>query len=157
MSAVTDLSQRTERQLEQFDLPEFGWDYELRYLSLEERLHNELAFLLSPNSNAHYRLGIGVRDEKVRFEFQYAHDVTDFLRARAGFMHSKVGAGLDVWLWSRRFGISVEGVGLTSSEPELNAEVAFKFFRYGQFLIGGENLIGERRWTTGFRFFGGEW
>ena len=157
MSAVTDLSQRTERQLEQFDLPEFGWDYELRYLSLEERLHNELAFLLSPNPNAHYRLGIGVRDEKVRFEFQYAHDVTDFLRARAGFMHAKVGAGLDLWLWSRRFGISVEGVGLTSSEPELNAEVAFRFFRYGQFLIGGENLIGERRWTTGFRFLGGEW
>jgi len=157
MRAVTDLSQRTERQLEQFDLPGFGWDYELRYLSFEERLHNELAFLLSPNPNAHYRLGIGVRDEKVRFEFQYAHDVTDFLRARAGFMRSKVGAGLDLWLWSRRFGISVEGVGLTSNEPELNAEVAFRFFRYGEFLIGGENLIGERRWTTGFRFLGGEW
>ena len=155
MSAVTDLSQRTERQLEQFNLPEFGWDYELRYLSLEEHLHNELAFSLSPNPNAHYRLGVGVRDEKIQFELQYAHDVTDFLQARAGFMRSKVGAGLDLWLWSRRFGISVEGVGLTSSEPELNAEVAFRFFRYGQFLIGGENLIGERRWTTGFRFFSG--
>ena len=157
MRAVTDLSQKTERQLEQFDSPQLGWDYELRYLSLEERLHNELAFLLSPNSNAHYRLGIGVRDETVRFEFQYTHDVTDFLRARAGFMRSKVGAGLDLWLWSRRFGISVEGVGLTSGEPELNAEVAFRFFRYGQFLLGAENLTGERRWTTGFRFFGGEW
>ena len=83
--------------------------------------------------------------------------MADFLRARAGFMRSKVGAGLDLWLWSRRFGISVEGVGLTSSEPELNAEVAFRFFRYGQFLLGAENLTGERRWTTGFRFFGGEW
>ena len=92
MNAVTELSQRTERQLEQFDLPQLGWDYELRYLSLEERLHNELAFLLSQGSNAHYRLGIGVRDEKVRFEFQYTHDVTDFLRARAGFMRSRVGA-----------------------------------------------------------------
>ena len=157
MNAVTELSQRTERQLEQFNLPQFGWDYELRYLSLEERLHNELAFLLSQEPNAHYRFGIGVRDEKVRFEFQYAYDVTDFLRARAGFMRSKVGAGLDLWLWSRRFGISVEGVGLTSTEPELNAEAAFRFFRYGQFLIGAENLTGERRWTTGFRFLGGEW
>ena len=157
MSAVTELSQRTERQLERFDLPQFGWDYELRYLSLEERLYNELAFSLSQNPNAHYRFGVGVRDEKVRFEFQYAHDVTDFLRARAGFMHSKVGAGVDLWLWSRRFGVSLEGVGLTSREPELNAEVALRFFRYGQFLIGGEDLTGERRWTTGFRFFGGEW
>jgi ABC-type transporter Mla subunit MlaD len=157
MSAVTELSQRTEKQLERFDLPQFGWDYELRYLSLEERLYNELAFSLSRSPDAHYRFGVGVRDEKVRFEFQYAHNVTDFLRARAGFMRSKVGAGLDLWLWSRRFGISVEGVGLTSREPELNAEVALRFFRYGQFLLGAENLTGERRWTTGFRFFGGEW
>ena len=157
MSAVTELSQRTEKQLERFNLPQFGWDYELRYLSLEERLYNELAFSLSRSPDAHYRFGVGVRDEKVRFEFQYAHNVTDFLRARAGFMRSKVGAGLDLWLWSRRFGISVEGVGLTSREPELNAEVALRFFRYGQFLLGAENLIGERRWTTGFRFFGGEW
>ena len=157
MSAVTELSEKTEKQLEQFDLPQFGWDYELRYLSLEERLYNELAFSLSRSPDAHYRFGVGVRDEKVRFEFQYAHNVTDFLRARAGFMRSKVGAGLDLWLWSRRFGISVEGVGLTSREPELNAEVALRFFRYGQFLLGAENLTGERRWTTGFRFFGGEW
>ena len=157
MSAVTDLSQRTERQLQRFDLPQFGWDYELRYLSLEERLYNELAILLSQGSDARFRLGVGVRDEKIRFEFQYAHDVTDFLRARAGFMHSRVGAGLDLWLWSRRFGVSVEGVGLTSREPELNAEVAFRFFQYGQFLLGVENLTRERRWTTGFRFFGGEW
>ena len=157
MSAVTELSQRTEKQLERFNLPQFGWDYELRYLSLEERLYNELAFSLSHSPDAHYRFGVGVRDEKVRFEFQYAHNVTDFLRARAGFMRSKVGAGLDLWLWSRRFGISVEGVGLTSREPELNAEVALRFFRYGQFLLGAENLTGERRWTTGFRFFGGEW
>ena len=157
MNAVTELSQKTEEQLEHFDLPQFGWDYELRYLSLEERLYNELAFLLSQGPNARYRLGIGVRDEEVRFEFQYTHDITDFFRARAGFMRSKVGAGLDLWLWSRRFGFSVEGVGLTSSEPELNAEIAFRFFRYGQFLLGAENLTGERRWTTGFRFLGGEW
>ncbi len=157
MSAVTELSEKTEKQLEQLDLPQFGWDYELRYLSLEERLYNELAFSLSRSPDAHYRFGVGVRDEKVRFEFQYAHDVTDFLRARAGFMRSKVGAGLDLWLWSRRFGISVEGVGLTGREPELNAEVALRFFRYGQFLLGAENLTGERRWTTGFRFLGGEW
>ena len=157
MNAVTELSQRTEKQLEQFELPRFGWDYELRYLSLEERLHNELAFLLSQEPETHYRLGIGVRDEKIRFELQYGYTLTDFLQARAGFMHSRVGAGLDMWLWSRRFGISVEGVGLTSGEPELNAEIGFRFFRYGQFLLGVENVTRERRWTTAFRFFGSEW
>ena len=153
MTAVTELSQQTGRQLKSFELPRVGWDYELRYLSLEEQLYNELAFSLSPQSNAHYRLGLGVRAEKVGFEFQYAHDVTDFFRARAGFMRSKVGAGLDMWLLSRRLGISIEGVGLTGKTPELNTEVAVRFFPQSQFLLGVENLTGERRWTTGFRFF----
>lgn len=157
MNAVTELSQRTEKRLQTFELPQVRWDYELRYLSLEERLYNELAFSFFQRPNARYRFGVGIRDEKARFEFQYEHDVTDFLSARAGVMRAKVGVGLDLWLWSRRFGISVEGVGLTSKEPELNTEVAFRFFRYGQFLVGAENLTGERRWTTGFRFFTGEW
>ena len=160
VNAVTELSERTGRQIGRFESPlQFGWDYELRYLSLEERLYNELAFSLSPQSKAHYRIGVGVRDEVVRFELQYAHDLTDYLRARAGFMRSRVGAGMDFWLWSRRLGLSVEGVGLTSREPELNAEVALRFFRYGQLLLGAENLTdGDgRRWTTGFRFFNSEW
>ena len=160
MTTVTRLSQRTEEQLRRFDLPQMGWDYELRYLSLEERLHNELAFSLAADPRSYYRLGLGVRDENVRFEFQYAYNIADYFRARAGFMRSKVGVGLDLWLLSRRLGISVEGVGLTSGQPELNTELALRFFQYGAFLVGAENLTGEtdeRRWTTGFRFFASEW
>lgn len=157
VNAVAELSQRTERRLGRLESPQFGWDYELRYLSLEERLYNELAFSIVPQSKARYRLGVGVRDEKVRFEIQYAYDFTDHLRARAGFMRSRVGAGLDLWLWSRRLGFSVEGVGLTSKDPELNTEIALRFFRYGQILLGAENLTGDRRWTTGFRFFNNHW
>ena len=159
VNAVTDLSQQTNERIGRLEAPplQFGWDYELRYLSLEERLYNELAFTLSPQSKANYRIGVGVRDETVRFEIQYAHDVTDYLRARAGFMRSRVGAGVDLSLWSRRIGLSLEGVGLTSSEPELNTEVAIQFFRYGQLLLGGENLTGKPRWTTGFRFFNRAW
>lgn len=157
MATVTSLSQQTEESLEHFDLPQVGWDYELRYLSLEERLHNELAFLLSPDPKSRYRLGIGVRDENIRFEFQYAYNVTDYLRARAGFMRSRVGVGLDVWLFSERLGLGLEGIGLTSGQPELNAELALRFFPYGQFLLGVENVTRERRWTTGFRFFASGW
>ena len=148
VNAVTDLSQRTNERIGRLETPlQFGWDYELRYLSLEERLYNELAFVLSPQSKAHYRIGVGVRDETVRFEVQYAHDLTDYLRARAGFMRSRVGVGVDLWAWSRRFGLSVEGVGLTSREPELNAEVALRFFRYGQLLLGGREFS-RCRWKT---------
>lgn len=153
MTAVRVLSQQTGHQLKSFELPKVSWDYELRYLSLAEHLHNELAFSLSPQSNAHYRFGLGIREEKVGFEFQYAHDVTHFFRARAGFMRSKVGAGLDMWLLSRRLGISIEGVGLTGKTPELNTEIAVRFFPHSRLLLGVENLTGERRWTTGFRFF----
>ncbi len=160
LNAVTDLSERTKKQIGRFEAPlRFGWDYELRYLSLEERLYNELAFSLLQHSKARYRVGVGVRDETVRFEVQYAHDLTDYLRARAGFMRSQVGIGIDFWLWSRRLGLSIEGVGLTSREPELNTEVALRFFRYGQLLLGAENLTDSdrRRWTTGFRFFNRAW
>lgn len=157
MTAVTELSQRTGHQLKRFELPKIGWDYELRYLSLEESLHNELTFVLSPQANTHYRLGLGIREEKVGFEFQYARDVTDFFRARAGFMRSKVGAGLDMWLLSRRLGISIEGVGLTGKTPELNTEVAVRFFPHSQFLLGVEDLTGKQRWTTGFRLFASDW
>lgn len=156
-NAVAELSQGTERRLGQLESPQFGWDYELRYLSLEERLYNELAFTLSPQSKAHYRFGVGVRDEVVRFEVQYAYDFTDYFRARAGFMRSQVGAGFDLWLWSRRLGFSIEGIGLTSGAPELNTEIALRFFRYGQILFGAENLTDDRRWTTGFRFFNNTW
>ena len=69
-------------------------------------------------------------------------------------MRSQVGMGIDLWLLSRRIGVSLEGVGLTSGQPELNTELALRFFRYGQFLVGVENLTNERRWTTGFRFSG---
>ena len=157
MGAVTTLSEKTERRLERVSLPKIGWDYELRYLSLEERLHNELALRLSRTPTSHYRLGVGIRNEDTRFELQYVHNVTDFLQARAGFMRSQVGAGLDIWLWSRRIGFSAEAVGLTGGDPELNAEVALRFFRYGQFLVGGEDLTRDPRWTTGFRFFATDW
>ncbi len=157
MDAVTELSQKTEAQLDRLDLPKLGWDYELRYLSLEERLYNELGVRLSATPDSHYRLGVGVRDEQVRLEFQYEHGITDFLHARGGFMQSQVGAGLDLWLWPRRLGVSVEGVGLTSRDPALNAEMTLRFFQYGQLLIGADDLTGDTRWTTGFRFFQREW
>lgn len=167
MTAVRALSQQTGKQLKSFELPKLGWDYELRYLGqslqadiapgLQRHLHNELAFSLSPQPNSHYRIGLGVRNEKIAYEFQYAYDVTDSLRARVGFMRSKVGAGLEFWLLSRRLGINIEGVGLTGDAPQLNTELAIRLFRHGELLLGVENLIDERRWTTGFRFINSEW
>lgn len=167
VTAVRALSQQTGTQLKSFELPKLGWDYELRYLGqslqadiapgLQRHLHNELAFSLSSQPNSHYRFGLGVRNEKIAYEFQYAYDVTDSLRARAGFMRSKVGAGLEFWLLSRRLGITIEGVGLTGNAPQLNTELAIRLFQHGELLLGVENVTDERRWTTGFRFLNSQW
>lgn len=158
MLAFHDLSQTLDRRLEELKTPEFGWDYELRYLSFEENLHNELGVLLFTSGNQRYRLGLGTRAEEIKVDFQYGYDFTDNLRARAGFMRSKVGLGFDVWVLSRKLGITIEGTHLTSKNPELGAEVAWRFLPYGQIIIGAEDLAsGDIRYTAGLRFTSKNW
>ena len=163
MLGFQDLSRLLDQGSEQIKIPEFGWDYELRYLSLEESLHNELGVLLFPRDRQRYRLGLGTRAEEIKIDFQYGYDFTDNLRGRVGFMRSKVGVGFDVWLLSRRLGISLEGTHLTSKNPELSAEVAWQFFQNGQIIIGAEDLINDLfvsddiRYTAGIRFLSKNW
>ena len=158
MLAFQDLSRLLDQGSEQIKIPEVGWDYELRYLSFEESLHNELGVLLIASDRQRYRLGLGTREEEIKLDFQYGYDFTNNLRGRAGFMRSKVGLGFDVWLLSRKLGISVEGTHLTSKNPELGAEVAWRFFRNGQIIIGAEDLIsGNIRYTAGLRLVSKNW
>lgn len=153
-----DLSRLLDQGSEQFKLPVFGWDYELRYLSLEESLHNELGVLLIASDRQRYRLGLGTREEEIKLDFQYGYDFTNNLRGRVGFMRSRVGVGFDVWLLSRKLGISLEGTRLTGENPELGAEVAWRFFPNGQIIIGAEDLIsGNIRYTAGLRFLSKNW
>ena len=157
---LTDLYQQTDEQLKGFKLPDFSWDTELRYLSLKENLHTEFGFSLLPlaPSKSEYRFGIGIRDEVIGAEFQYAYNFTDFLQGRFGFMRSKVGAGVDLWMLSHRLSIGIESVGLTSSKPELNAEMSLRFFRGAHIVAGVENWWSdERRWTTGLKLITTEW
>ena len=158
MLAFQDLSRTLDQGSEKFKIPEFGWDYELRYLSLEESLHNELGVLLFASGNQRYRFGLGTREEEIKLDFQYGYDFTDNLRGRVGFMRSKVGLGFDVWLLSRKLGITFEGTHLTSKNPELGAEVAWRFLPYGQIIIGAEDLTsGDIRYTAGLRFSSRNW
>ena len=153
-----DLSRLLDQGSEQFKIPVFGWDYELRYLSFEESLHNELGVLLVASDRQRYRLGLGTREEEIKLDFQYGYDFTNNLRGRVGFMRSRVGVGFDVWLLSRKLGISLEGTRLTSKNPELGAEVAWRFFPYGQIIIGAEDLTsGDIHYTAGLRFLSKNW
>ena len=153
-----DLSRLLDQGSEQFKIPVFGWDYELRYLSFEESLHNELGVLLVASDRQRYRLGLGTRGEEIKLDFQYGYDFTNNLRGRVGFMRSRVGVGFDVWLLSRKLGIGLEGTRLTSKNPELGAEVAWRFFPYGQIIIGAEDLTsGDIHYTAGLRFLSKNW
>ncbi len=158
LTGLKNFYQQTDRQLKGFKLPKYSWDTELQYLSLEENLHTEFGFSLLPPSKSRYRFGLGIRDEKIGVEFQYAYDFTDYLQGKFGFMRSKVGVGFDLWLLSRRLGIGVESISLTRDKPELNAEMSLRFFRGAHVLVGVENWWSEdRRWTTGLKLITSDW
>ena len=159
-TGLKDFYQQTDKQLKGFKLPKYSWDAELQYLSLEENLHTEFGFSLlpSPPSKNLYHFGLSIREEKIGVDFRYAYNFTNYLRGRLGFTRSKVGAGFELWLLSRRLGIGVESIGLTQDRPELNAELSFRFFRGGHVLVSVENWWSdERRWTTGLKLITNNW
>ena len=100
-----------------------------------------------------------MRDKDVKLEFQYARDFFDgrLTRATRGYAFKGGDRSGYVWLLARRLGLSLEGFHLTSKNPELNAEVAWRFFRYGHLIIGAENLTDDIRYTAGIRLIGSNW
>lgn len=157
-TGLKDFYQQTDKQLKGFKLPKYSWDTEFQYLSLEKNLHTEFGFSLLPPSKSLYHFGLSIREEKIGVDFQYAYNFTDYLRGRFGFMRSRVGAGFDLWLLSRRLGIGVEGISITSDKPELNAEMSFRFYRGGHVIVGVENWwSNDRRWTTGLKLITTDW
>ncbi len=159
-TGLKDFYQQTDKQLKGFKLPKYSWDTELQYLSREENLHTEFGFSLIPSSPSKnlYHFGLSIREEKIGVDFQYAYNFTDYLRGKFGFTRSKIGAGFDLWLLSRRLGIGLESIGVTQDRPELNAEMSFRFYRGGHILVGVENWWSQdRRWTTGLKLITSDW
>lgn len=159
-TGLKEFYQQTDKQLKGIKLPTYSRDIELQYLSLEKNLHTEfgLSVVPAPPSKNLYHLGLSIREEKIGVDLQYAYNFTDYFRGRFGFMRSKMGAGFELWLLSRRLGIGVESIGLTLDKPELNAELSLRFFRGGHLLFGIENWRSdERRWTTGLKLISSDW
>ncbi len=157
---LTNFYEQTDEQLKGFKFPDLSWDAELQYLSLEENLHAEFGVSLIPlpPSKNSSRFGIGIRQDNVGVEFQYAYNFTEHLRGRFGFMRSNFGAGVDLSLWKDRLILGIESVGLTRDRPELNAEMSFRFFRDGHVLFGVENWWSkDRRWTAGLKLITSNW
>lgn len=154
---VRELFQTFNEKSESFKFPDVAWDYELRYLNLEERLHNELAVLLLPAHNHRYRFGFGIREEEFKVELQFGYDFNNHLRGRLGFMRSTPGLGFDLWLLSKKLGVTIEAARLTSGRPELETELSWRVFPHGHVIFGAENLIDDVRYTAGFRLAAKNW
>ena len=154
---IRDLFQTFNEKSESLKFPDVAWDYELRYVSLEKHLNNEIAVLLLPAHNQRYRLGFGIREEDVKIELQYGYDFNNHLRGRLGFMRSTAGLGFDLWLLSKKLGVTIEATRLTSGRPELNTELSWRVFPHGHVIIGAENLTDNIRYTAGFRLAAKNW
>jgi len=139
MGEFKQLSQKINQKSDILKMPRFSYDYELRYRSISENLHNEIAFSLLPSPAQRFRFGLSIREEDINYELQFAKNLGNF-SARAGFIRSKVGLGFDYWLLKNRFGLTLEGTNITTKNPEIDLETSLRLLPNWYLILGGEYL-----------------
>ncbi len=149
MSEFKRLSQKLNQKSDILKMPKFSYDYELRYLSINENLHNELAFSLSSSPTQRFRFGFSVREEDIDYELQFCKNI-GYFSARAGFIRSKIGLGLDYWLLKRRFGLTLEGTNIATNNPEIDLETSLRLLPNWYLILGGEYLKDSTEDKWGF-------
>ena len=95
--------------------------------------------------------GLDIREGDLTYNLQAGRNFGN-LTARAGSIRSKAGVGLDYWPFSKRIGISLEGVDITDRHPEVDLNVAVRFLGSWYFILGAEYLTGSDSSDTGFNF-----
>jgi len=146
----TQLSNKISRKTDRIKIPSLQWDYELRYSNLSESLRNEIALTLGGWKDQRYRIGFSSIGEEIDYEFQYERAFGNFV-ARAGFIRSKPGLGLDYWLLSKRLGFSLEGIAITEKEPWFDLETRLGFIPNCFIIIGAQDLTGDIGYSGGIQ------
>ncbi|MFQ6041986.1 MAG: MlaD family protein [Candidatus Poribacteria bacterium] len=150
MAEISSLSRKIDKKTDKLSwpftlkAPDLSYDYELRYRSLSETFRNEFALKLLSSKNRLYRMGLSVQGEDVNYEFQFGQRLGNFT-ARGGFIRSKVGLGFDYWLLSRRLGLTLEGINITTKTPEMNFEVLLRFLSNWGIVLGSEYIIPKQK------------
>jgi len=148
------LSQKLNQKSDILKMPKFSYDYELRYRSIPEDLHNELAFSLFSSPTQRFRLGLSIEEEDIKYELQFCKNL-GYFSARAGFIRSKIGLGLDYWSLKRRFGLTLEGTNISTKNPEIDLETSLRLLPNWYIILGGEYLrdSAENKWgfSTGIK------
>ncbi len=148
---ISSITNSLERKIRFLDTIGMQKRYELRYNDPSNSLQNQFTLSSSHSSRFFYLAGLDIREGDLTYNLQAGRSFGG-LTARAGSIRSKAGIGLDYWTFSRRLGISVEGIDLTDKTPELDLNVAVRLFGGWHFILGAEDIAGsEVGFNLGFR------
>jgi len=148
---ISNITRSLDGKIRFFDTISTKKGYELSYNSLSDSLQNQFTLSSTHLDLYFYLAGLSVRKGKLTYNLQAGRKFGN-LTARVGSIRSKVGVGLDYWQFSRRVGISLEGLDVTSGHPELDLKVAVRMVGGWYFIFGAENLTNfDTSFNFGFR------
>ncbi|HGE71423.1 TPA: MCE family protein [Candidatus Poribacteria bacterium] len=136
---VNDATDRINKKLNYFDGIDMRAEYQLGYNSLSESLQNKVNFSILPKSPYTYTAGLFMKGNDVKYDILAGRRFGN-LTIRGGFIKSKAGLGLDYWLIPNRAGLSIDGVGITHREPEVDVDASVRVFRDWYLLFGAEDI-----------------
>ena len=141
--AITDFNRAT-KDLNSWRLQLFGdvksiGEYELSYNHLSGTLQNQLRLSVLPSMPYTYIGGIFMKDDDIKYDIQVGRRFGQ-LTIRGGFIRSIAGIGLDYWAVPNRLLLSVEGVNITTKEPEIGIDASIRMFNNWYLMFGADAI-----------------
>lgn len=135
---------KTTKDLARWRLQLFGdinsvGEYELSYNRLSGLLQNQLRLSILPVAPYTYIGGLYMKGDDIKYDLQAGRRFNN-LTVRGGFIRSRAGLGLDYWLIPNRALISLEGVNITTKEPEIGFDASLRVFRNWYLMLGADAI-----------------
>ena len=148
---IGSVARRLDSKLKLLDTLSTRKGYELSYNDLSRSLQSQFTLSSTRPSLYFYLAGLSIREGDLSYNLQVGRRFGD-LTARAGSIRSKAGIGFDYWPFSRRIGVSVEGVDVTKREPQMDVNFAVRLIGGWYFIFGAEDIVGaDTGLTLGFK------
>ncbi len=138
---IGSVARRLDGKLKLLDTLSTRKGYELSYNDLSHSLQSQFTLSSTRPSPYFYLAGLSIRAGDLSYNLQVGRRFGD-LTARAGSIRSKAGIGFDYWPFSRRIGVSLEGVDVTKREPQLDVNFAVRLIGGWYFIFGAEDIVG---------------
>jgi len=135
---------KTTKDLDRWRLQLFGdinsvGEYELSYNRLSGVLQNQLRLSILPVAPYTYIGGLYMKGDDIKYDLQAGRRFNN-LTVRGGFIRSMAGLGLDYWIIPNRALISLEGVNITTKEPEIGFDASLRVFRNWYLMLGADAI-----------------